>query len=397
MKRIAIIIAFILALAGCLSEPGARVKHGDQLKFTTESSGLLAQGDLIGVTMDSPLSYRNVRMTFGGETLTPINPLYWPVDMPDSAVRFLAYYPYSQAFNDGGTVVFAANPDQRTDADFKSSGLLASQTKASVSDPSVRFCFEPMMSKLILYLRSESAGEIKDVTFSAYPSVQFNMNSNTVRVSGQKSDLHAHLTASNQDGVFAYETIIAPQNTTLSITVSTVTGDYSVVLNTMSQFASGKQYSNSRLIVLEAGHSAPYSFSVRESSWTPLPDFAYQAPISGGAELSEFSDPGIYKLEKGVAKPVRTFVGGLDQTSVVSRGGSFIGWRLQNPSTGEMFALSATAALQEGNSFEIGVRSFGLKDFESDFSSKGTVVKVENDMVWIVDENEKYGYIVTVK
>ena len=397
MKRNAIIIATILALTGCLSEPGAKVKHGDQLKFTAESSAGLMHGDLIGVTMDSPLSYRNVRMSFGGESLTPVNPLHWPVDMPDSAVRFLAYYPYSQAFNDGGTVVFTASPDQRADADFKSSGLLVSETLASVSDPSVNFSFGPVMSKLILYLRSESAGEISDVSFSAYPSVQFNMNSNTVRVYGQKSDLHAHLTASNQDGVFAYETIFAPQNTTLSITVSTSTGDYSIVLNTLSHFNSGKQYSNSRLIVLEAGHSATYSFAVRESDWTLLPDFSYQAPISGGAELSEFSDPGLYKLEKGLAKPVRTFVGGLDQTSVVNRGGSFIGWRLQNPSTGEMFALSATGDLKEGNSFEIGVKSFGLDGFESDYNSSGTVVKESNDMVWIVDENEKYGYIITVK
>ena len=397
MKRSVTTIAVILVLTGCLSEPGAGNKHGDRLKFTAESSAYLEQGDLVGVTMDSPLSYRNVRMSFGGGTLTPVNQLYWPVDMPDSAVRFLAYYPYSQTFNDGGTVVFTANPDQRTDADFKASGLLVSQTLASVSDPSVSFSFEPAMSKLVLYLRSESAGQIEDVVFSAYPSVQFNMNTNAVRVYGQKADLHAHLTASDQDGVFAYEAIIAPQNTTLSITVTTSTGDYSAVLNTLSQFASGRQYSNARLIVLEAGHSAPYSFAVKESGWTPLPDFAYQAPISGGAELSEFSDPGVYKIEKDLAKPIRSFVGGLDQTSIVSRAGSFTGWRLQNPSTGELFAISTSGALKEGNSFEISVRGLGLKDFESEFTSKGTVVKAEGDMVWIVDENEKYGYIITVK
>jgi len=34
---------------------------------------------------------------------------------------------------------------------------------------------------------------------------------------------------------------------------------------------------------------------------------------------------------------------------------------------------------------------------ESEFTSKATVVKADGEMVWLVDENEKYGYIITVK
>lgn len=398
MKRITPLIAVILALAGCQHEPDSRNTHGEKLNLTVKESGYIVSGDLIGVSMDSPLSYRNVKTTLADGKLTPLNPLYWPKDMPDSAVSFRAYYPYNETFNEGGKVVFTANPDQRADEDFKTSGLLAGETKASVSDPSIEFDLKPLMTKLVLYIRNDSGSEITDLTFTAYPSVYFNMDNNTVRLYGQKVDFHAHLSATSDDGVSAYEVIFAPQNTSISVTVNTAGGDYSAVLNAVNHFMSGKQYSNSRLLVLEAGHSSPYSFSVEEHDWTAEPEFIYKDPLGGGAELSEFTDPGVYKIAKDVAIPLRAFVGGADQTAVISRNSAFSQWRLLNPSTGEFFALSTSSAqINENDTFDISVLSYGINNIESNFTSKATVVKTDGDIVWLIDENEKYGYIITVK
>ena len=398
MKRITSLIAAVLVLASCQQEPNGRTTRGEKLNLTAEESDHIASGDLIGVNMDYPLSYRNVRTSYSGGKLTPVNPLYWPKAMPDSAVAFRAYFPYDERFNEGGKVVFSVYPDQRNDKDFRASGLFVSETRASVSDPAVVFRFEPKMTKLVLYVRNDTGSEITDVFFSAYPSVTFNMDRNTVKVSGDKAELHAHLSATSKDGVSAYEVIFAPQNTLLSITLSTAGGDYSAVLGSVGQFAEGRQYSNSRLLVLESGHSTPYPFTVSEQDWATSPDFKYKEPLAGGAELAEFTDPGIYKIAKGVATPIKAFVGGLDQTAIVSRNSALSEWRLQNPSTGELLRISTSAAaFTEETSADLSVRSYGIAGLESEFTSKATVVKADGEMVWLVDENEKYGYIITVK
>ena len=397
MKKFIPLIAIAMLVAACQDEPeNNKVKHGEQLIFKTEQTSFQG-GDLIGVCMDSPLSYINVKMVYSSGDLTPTNPLYWPVDMPDSAVSFMAYYPYSESYNDGGTVVFSASPDQTLDEAFRASGLLVSRTKSSVTAPEVKFSFEPKMSKLVFYLRNDSGSAIKDIVFNAYPSVQFNMDRNTFRVCGEKADIHAHLTATSEEGVNAYEAIFAPQNTTLTLTVKTADAEYTALLDTKTTFESGKQYSNSRLVVLEKGKNRPFTFTVTEAEWKDTPDFVYQEPIAGVAELEDMSEPGIYKLESGAAVPLRTYVIGSDQYSVFSASSKY-GWRLMNPGYGDMFEFTSTASYsKEGASVDINVRSFGLEGFEADFSSKANVVKVSDGIAWLLDQNKDYGYIIATE
>lgn len=392
MKKYLLLIAVILLAGACDHEPDSKVKHGEQLVFKTEDT-ILRNGDMVGVSMDSPLSYVNVKMTYSGGNLTPTNKVYWPVDMPDSAVSFLAYYPYTAEYNDGGAVVFAAAPDQTTDDAFRASALMVAVAQAAHTDPAVNFTFSQKMSKLVLYIRNDSGKPVTDVSFTAFPSVLFNMDKRSFRVTGEKVDIHAHLTATSADGVQAYEAIIAPQTIAgLTLTVKTDT-EYTAMAVTSITFASGKQYSNARLLVLEAGQTRPVNFTVNEAAWVQTPDFVYLDPLSG-AELTNITDPGLYSISNGVAVPLRSFVPGSDQYSLFT-GKSLSGWRMMNPAAGELFEISSPMTYSiEGNSSTINVRSFGLSGFEADFSSSASTIKAENGLVWLLDENKGYGYII---
>ncbi|MBR0109512.1 MAG: fimbrillin family protein [Bacteroidales bacterium] len=396
MKNIIPFVALAILVLSCKRETDVRVKHGEHLSFTTESS-ILRDEDLVGVSMDSPLSYINVKMTYGSGNLTPGNKLYWPANMPDSAVTFLAYHPYSASYNEGGVVVFSAEPDQRSDEAFRASRLLVAQTKASVNEPSVKFDFEHKMSKLIFYVRNDSGSKLEDVYLTAYPSLQFNMDKVDFRVCGEKVDIHAHNTATSSDGVDAYEAIIAPQKTTLTLTLKTASAEYTAMVDTKVEFKSGKQYSNYRLATLDPNKaSRPISFTLVEADWKELPDYSYLEPISGGT-LEEFTDLGVYRMQNGSAVPIRTYAAGSDQYSLIS-GTTSAGWRLMNPALGEMFEFTTPMTYnQEGNSYTINIRSFGLSGFEADYSSTASTIKTENGLVWAVDENKDYGYIIATE
>lgn len=394
MKKILPLIALIWLAAGCRNEPETKVKHGDQLIFTTENT-LLSNGDVLGVNMDSPLGYRNVKMTLSGGSLTPVNPLYWPVDMPDSAVTFYAYYPYSSSYDAGGNVTFAAAPDQREDAAFRSSNLMLCSTKASVTDPSVVFNLEPKMSKIVLYIRNDTGSAIKSVSMTAYPSVQFQLGKTNVRLNGSKVEMTAHLSATSADGVEAYELVIAPQNTQVTFAIKTDAAQYQAVLGSDGKFESGMQYSNARLLVLEAGMTKPVSFSFNAGEWAAAPDFVYREPISGGAEFSELTEPGVYGISGASASPLRVYSAGSDQTAR-SVAGDSRKWRLMNPAEGVLLSIVLTgSSLSEGTSYPIKVVSFGIEGVESDFSSSATVVKVSDGFVWLMDDVKEYGYIIT--
>ena len=396
MKNIIPFVALAILVLSCKRETDVKVKHGEQLSFTTESS-ILRDEDLVGVSMDSPLSYINVKMTYGSGNLTPGNKLHWPANMPDSAVTFLAYHPYSASYNEGGVVVFSAEPDQRSDEAFRASRLLVAQTKASVNEPSVKFDFEHKMSKLIFYVRNDSGSKLEDVYLTAYPSLQFNMDKVDFRVCGEKVDIHAHNTATSSDGVDAYEAIIAPQKTTLTLTLKTASAEYTAMVDTKVEFKSGKQYSNYRLATLDPNKaSRPISFTLVEADWKELPDYSYLEPISGGT-LEEFTDLGVYRMQNGSAVPIRTYAAGSDQYSLIS-GTTSAGWRLMNPVLGEMFEFTTPMTYnQEGNSYTINIRSFGLSGFEADYSSTASTIKTENGLVWAVDENKDYGYIIATE
>ncbi|MBO4465326.1 MAG: fimbrillin family protein [Bacteroidales bacterium] len=393
MKKCLLLIAVFLLAAACDHEPDSKVKHGEQLVFKTEDT-ILRNGDLVGVSMDSPLSYVNVKMTYSSGDLTPANKLYWPAEMRDSAVTFLAYYPYSAEYNEGGAVVFAAAPDQTTDDAFRASALMVSVAQAAHTDPAVNFTFTQKMSKLVFYLRNDSGKPVTDVSFTAYPSLTFNMDKRSFKLTGEKVDIHAHLSATSADGVQAFEAIIAPQAIVgLTLTIKTESAEYTAIAASSINFGSGKQYSNARLLVLEAGHTKPVNFTVNAADWAQSPDFVYLDPLSG-AELTTISDPGLYSIVNDVAVPLRSFVPGSDQYSLFT-GKSLSGWRMMNPAAGELFEISSPMTYTtEGNSSTVNVKSFGLSGFEADYSSTASTIKAENGLVWLLDDNKSYGYIV---
>ena len=397
MKKFLAIIALVMLAASCTHEPETKIKHGDVLKLTTESA-LLSEGDLVGINMDHPFAFVNVKTTYSSGSLTPGNELYWPYNQRDSAVNFIAYYHYTAEYNDGGTVVFSAAPDQRDDAAFKASALLVAHTKASVAEPSVAFDFIPRMTKLVFYLRNETDSPVQDIYLTAYPSLQFNMDKVNLRVCGEKVDLHAHLSATSADGVQAFETIFAPQNTALTLTIKTASAEFTAALSSTTTFEAARQYSNAKLVVLnEKKMNRVIGFTLQESEWKASPDFVYQEPPAGGAELEDLTDPGVYKIVEGAAFPLRIYEPGDDQFSLIT-GGNTRGWRVMDPILGNMFEFCTPMVYsQEGNTFDINIRSFGIENFEADYSSRAKTIRVEDKLAWIMDEKKDYGYIIVTE
>jgi len=102
-------------------------------------------------------------------------------------------------------------------------------------------------------------------------------------------------------------------------------------------------------------------------------------------------------MDGGLALPIYSYEIGSDQYSQIS-GKSKLGWRVQCLEDAKMFEISlGTSKPSQDNSYSASVRSFGLEDFESDFTTKVNVVKISDGLIWLLDENKDYGYIITAE
>lgn len=394
MKRRVILIGTILcALASTACEEITLdfSKKGPEISLKT--SDVLTEGQNIGVFMTEPVSLRNVLHSYTGGKLTPLNPIYWPKDMPDSSIWFRAYYPYTERFNTSTLVSFNTSTDQSSDSDFAGADLMMSSILLSPASSEGVFAFEHKMSRATVYLKNSSSKTLGAVTLkSVYPSVSINFKSGDVRPAGNITDIVCHLT-SEKDGVYAYEAVFAPQNAKFNLSV--ILGGEEYLLSNPSEFAfaPGKSYVSERLTEFSDKTRRALVADLLEKDWAD-PDFIYEDPVPEGVEFTETTETGVYALDGDFATELKLYTPIEDQYSTISES-QYTNFRFMCPELGYLFAvrLKGTSFVQ-GSSYTADLVSCGIEGAQGKWSSSLSVVKNTTTQIWLKDSQKNLGYVI---
>lgn len=379
-------------LAGCNNEiTPEKPKTGDEVVFTA-TNGILADSEKIGISIDKPLNYRNVQCTYtlASHKIAAKNTLYWPYEMDDSKVMFSAYAPYRSEFDKEDRVSFSALQDQSSDENFLASDLRTAVTSSSVKDNYVSFEFTRRMSRLTLYLKSNTDAEIKSVKATLSPAINLNIRTMVGSTSGDKVEMNFHNSGTDAKGVSAWELIAAPQNCNTKVTVETSDGTHSFTVITIN-LKEGKSYHNTTLCKLGTVQS---EVSLTEGEWSSTPDFSYREPVNAGG-LDGFTTPGIYKTEtEDSVSPLRVYRQGTDQQSIVNKSTS-TGYRIMNLPEGEMISICVgSKTFTENKSYSVNVISFGISGLESEYTSNATLIQKDGKNLYFADDNNSYVYLI---
>ena len=172
MKKSRIFLSALTALSvvpGCQQETVLQERQPREIKLTTTfdvtkaTATAFEDGDEIGLTIGTPVSVDNVKLTPSGVNLLPESTLYWPAHMEDDATAsFVAYYPYDFAgkYNADGTEVgpvdvtadYAIGTLSRQNKleTYQKQDLMSAVAVASPSDESVELHFKHLMARLNL-------------------------------------------------------------------------------------------------------------------------------------------------------------------------------------------------------------------------------------------------------
>ena len=399
MKKIStsiLLASALLSLSSCNLELMPGEKKGPEFVFKTTTE--MQEGDLAGIFIDRPVLYRNVKATYSASTFTTNSQLYWPVDMPDSLIVIRAYAPYDESYNNVGVVSFSVQPDQTEDAAYKASDMLYSETMASPSSKKVNFDFDHRLSKLVIYVQSVVDSPVDEVVVTTvYPSVFTNFETDLLRCTGDKMDIKGHLSSKTDDGVCAYEFIVAPQTSVVSFTIkagdtvcSATSGD-DVILE------SGYQYVVDKLIQVNGKRKRPYPVALAEQKWAQ-PDFVYAEPAAEGTEFTDLSEYGLYKVSDGMGEEAFSALELSCQTAVFYSSKD-CGFRAVDFAAGQYFQLTLSSASvpAEGNKVNGTLASFGIEEVPASLTAPLTVVKKDGKTVWLADETNELGYIIKTK
>ena len=383
-------LLLVLIAAGCNTEISLGEKKGPELVFTTDSE--FKDGEQVGIFIEKPMLFRNIKATYNAGKLQTDSKFYWPKDMPaDSAITLRSASPYSTDFNPAGAVPFSVQPDQSGDGDFRASDLRLAKITATPADKEIKFDFEHSLSKICIYLQSES--KIEEVTLSGLkPSVFLNFESELFRPAGDALEIKGHLSASNEDGVCAYEFVVIPQTATLSLKIKTADAECSAVTVSAIELGRGLQYTNERLISISSSRRSPYQLNLLEGEWVE-PEFIFEEPLPDGIELTDATLPGIYTCSQGIA--TEFIVGGTDQwQTAVCSASSALSFKMMNPSAGKACILTLSSeSISEGMQYD-----FTLLICEGEgvitISSKLKVVKKVGKTAWLLDEINSLGFVI---
>ena len=384
--------SLLLALiaAGCNTEISLGEKKGPELVFTTDSE--FKDGEQVGIFIEKPMLFRNIKATYNAGKLQTDSKFYWPKDMPaDSAITLRSASPYSTDFNPAGVVPFSVQPDQSGDGDFRASDLRLAKLTATPADKEIKFDFEHSLSKICIYLQSES--KIEEVTLSGLkPSVFLNFESELFRPAGDALEIKGHLSASNEDGVCAYEFIVIPQTATLSLKIKTADAECSAVTVSAIELGKGLQYTNERLISINSSRRSPYQLNLLEGEWVE-PEFIFEEPLPDGIELTDATLPGLYTYEQGMVTEYLVCSSSKFQTAV-SSASKTTGFKVMNPSEGQALILSiSSGSISEGNKYSATIQ-ICTPEGVSEISSTVTVEKKIGKTAWLSDENTGLAFVI---
>ena len=381
-----------LLAAGCNTEISIGEKKGPELVFKTSSD--FQDGEQVGIFIEKPMLFRNVKATYNAGKLITDSKFNWPKDMPkDSAITMRAASPYTTDFNPAGAVPFSVQPDQSGDEDFRASDLRLAKLTATPADKEIEFDFEHSLSKICIYLQSES--KIEEVTLSGLkPSVYLNFESELFRPAGDALEIKGHLSSINEDGVCAYEFIVIPQSASLQLSAKAGSHSCTVVSTASVDLEGGKQYTHERLIDLDADRRSPYPFSLLPGDWEE-PSFSYEEPLPEGLELLSATQPGIYSYDNGMVKEILLSDDPGCQGALLYSN-KLNAYRVMNPSQGQYFSISIpSGALKQGSTYTATLNSLSIKGIPESLSSTVKVEKKEGKTAWIVDESNGLAYVIS--
>ena len=264
-----------MVAAGCTrynvsTDPGIVRFTSSVRDFSVKATDATLSGeDEVGIFATAPISAGNVRGIVSGKFIFPEKDLYWQ-DGQESATRFSAYYPYSEAVQEE-TFSFAVAEDQTTFAGYSSSDIRTASVTVSPLNV-VNFIFGHRMSKIILAIdpcgRTISDVSIGDVFRGGTVDI----------VAGEVSDLtdpgcvHAGLSASSQEAR-AYVAVFMPETVKLDLVIKADGKEFLYTLEEPQEFLSGYAYYASLKLDDAVSPGSTTGFVVSIVNWedgTPL-------------------------------------------------------------------------------------------------------------------------------
>ncbi len=390
MKKYLFLSSILLTaalLTACNDGPTHTTPKGPKMSFLGQ---LEAKTDC-GIFIDSPIDYKNVKATSDGKKLVTKSQLYWPENMPDSAIHFIAYAPYSEEYNKGGLAVFSVATDQSEDEAFRKSDLRLAITEASVSDENVEFEFEHRLAKIIFYITDKA----EDIEASAlYPSVIINFNDGQVNLSGEKADFIPHLSTSySEDGVHAYEMFISPQKTTLNFEFSIDGVKQNFHSSSSIDFASGKTYICNR--VIEASTSGSQAAKFTENDWADAPSEDYIFPSEEQVLFTERSEEGIYTLDGEYSSELLVFDTSNSQFITSGKSTKALYRVLDLKNSVYLDIDFSGTSFTEGKSISATIKTKGLSSLAENETKTLKIEKVSNGLIYLSDADNHIGYIIS--
>ena len=238
------------------------------VKFTVENIGSYSfntKAVAIGETGTSTvgifaadLNATNVEATVAAAALTPSTPIYWGVGQTNAS-DFCAIYPYA-AGRTSTTFDYELPMDQHLEDTFTyQDNLVSAKTSAAPADAAVAFTFKHPFAKMVININNQNAGGdvVTGVVVKGLKSTtQLNIATvpATVTLATEAADATAYAVSATTQATLQYALVLAPQEATPSIEVTTALGSkYTFTLSAAYTFEAGKVASTSLTLAPVSG------------------------------------------------------------------------------------------------------------------------------------------------
>lgn len=289
------LLAGLLAVSCNVQQKDTPIR-GDEIRFesrmgtyTTKAAPVgynFDEGDVIGLTADSPISVSNVKLTADGQgALIPETPLYWEAEQTaDDKVRFAAVAPYGDNDTPDGAFIFKVQSNQSSKEKYKASDLLWAVTESGPGDGPVALSFAHGLSRLVVNVTSGFVDDpiakitLTNVVLSANVDIAKGTFEATEDVKGTIRGARSE----SEEGEIWY--FIAPPQEArsgLSVELESGTRIYCPVTDGCVPFTSGKQV-NANLTISPEGSS----FTARIFDWEESDDPVFKLEGAGEGSIS---------------------------------------------------------------------------------------------------------------
>lgn len=244
MKQLLLILSSLALLAGCSRKnETSEWPVYSQVRISptiTRVTGLnFDTGDRIGLTITkSGSNYcENAPLRYDG-TVFVSDDLFW-YDNTSEKSHLTAYYPY---LAEGAPAHFSIRPDQRLEADYAASDLLAA-TMADVtpSESAVNMVFNHLLTKIVIDIANNTGNTVSEVTLKGTHSaatIDLSAQSALVDASSVKADIYPFPTAT----AGRYTAVLIPQQAELELEIQTSDGKLHTKTFQATDLKSGAEY-----------------------------------------------------------------------------------------------------------------------------------------------------------